>query len=916
MKKVFIIAGIVFGILLVAIITIPMIFKDDIRKALDDAIAENVNASVYYDADQFSLSLIKNFPNFTVSLGDFGVAGIEEFVGDTLVDVDNFQITVDLMSVISGDQIKINEVRLDEPRITVLVMPDGKANYDIAKASGETEAPEEEVTEESGDSNISIGIEKWSINDGQLIYIDQSMNFYTTLIGLNHSGSGDFTLDVFDLRTETDIAGVSLGFEGEEYLSDKRFYADVTLNMDLSQMKFTFKENRIALNDFAMGADGFISMPGDDIEMDITFGGQDINMKSILSLIPGAYQEYLDGVKAGGEISFDGYVKGVFNDNSMPKVAANLAVNNGSITYEEYPIPMEAIEIQTSFNYPSADLRETSFNVDKFHMLVDGEELSAFLKFKNLEDYTWEFGFDGNADLEKITKIIPLEGMELKGKINAKLNTSGKMSDVEAERYSQLPTEGSMSIDGFEFISPDLPQGFGIQTASLNFNPSEINLIEFVANAGKSDLRLDGKVTNYMGFALGDNELLVGKLNFNSSLLDLNEWMSEEEGETVEEDETTESEPLEVVKIPENIDFTLQSNIDKIAYTNLSLDEFKGRVLVRDGAIILDQNSFKMLDGTFSLAGSYRTKDLEKPKYDFSFDIKELSIANAFSSFETVQQYVPIAKQVTGKFSTNFKVDGSLGEDMMPLMDEMNLAGLVNVAQASLQQGDFLNKVSALTSLKSGASNQSGKGISLKDVLVSTSIKNGRLFVDPFDLEVNGQKATLAGSNSLDGNLDYEMVMKDIPTGAIGNALNSALSSVTGGKKLISDKIDLDIGIEGNYSDPKVRLLGSSPSSAGSGGAKAALQQQLTNKVDEEKARAEAELAKQKAEAEAKLAAEKAAAEAKAKAAADEAKAEAEAKKKAAEAEAKRKLEEEKKKAEEAVKDKVKNLFKKKGGGF
>ena len=911
MKKVFIGVGILFGLIVIALVLIPLIFKDDIRQTLDQTLDESLNAKVYYDTDRFSLSLIKNFPDFTVSLGGFGIAGIEEFEGDTLVDVDQFLVTIDLMSVISGDQIMINEILLNEPRITVLVMPDGKANYDIAKESTETETVEEE-TEESGESDISIGIQKWSIQNAQLIYLDQSMSFYTTLIGLNHEGSGDFTLDVFDLNTQTDIASASLGFEGEEYVSNKQLFADVTLNMDLSQMKFTFKENRIALNDFAIAADGFISMPGKDIEMDIDFGGKDISLKSILSLIPGTYQEYLDGVSASGEINFDGFVKGIFNENSMPKVAANLSVEKGGITYADYPIPMEEIEIKTSFNYPSADLAETSFNVDKFHMLVDGEEVSAYLKFKNLEDFNWDLGFDGNVDLEKVTKIVPLEGMELKGKINAKLNTAGKMSDVEGERYDQLPTSGSMTIQEFLFTSSDLPQGFGIQRANLSFDPSEVRLSEFVAKAGKSDMNMSGKISNYLGFALGDEKLL-GNLDFGSQLLDLNEWMPEESEETDEVEETEESEPLEVVKIPENIDFTLQSNIKKMEFTNLSINDFKGRVLIKDGAIILDENTFQMLDGTFSLAGSYRTKDLDKPKYDFSFDIKELSIPSAFNSFEVVQSYVPIAKQVTGKFSTNLTVDGTLGADMMPEMDEMNMSGLVNIAQAALQGGGLVDKVSAVTSLKGGGgSSTESKGINIKDVLISTAIRNGRLFVEPFDLEVNGQKASVGGSNSLDGDLDYAMLMKDIPTGQIGDALNSAISSFTGGQKLISDKIDLNLGIGGTYDDPQVKLLGSSPSSGGSSGASASFKDQMSSKVDDEKAKAEAELERQKVEAEARLAEERAEAEAKAKAAADSTKAALEAKRKAAEEEAKRKLEEEKKKAEEAAKDKVKDLFKRK----
>ena len=908
MKKVLIILGILFGLLLIAIVTAPIIFKDDIQQAIDQAMDDSLNAEVYYDPDQFSLSLISNFPDFTVSLGDFGIVGVQEFVGDTLVSVNSFQITVDVMSAITGDQIKIKEVLLDEPKIEVLVMETGLANYDIAKESTADEEPEstEESPVEEGESSsdISIGVEKWAITNGQLIYLDQSMNVTATILGLNHEGSGDFTLDVFDMRTLTSIDGVFFSFEGEEYLANKRFEADINLNMDMAQMKFTFLENRIALNDFAVVADGFVSMPSEDIEMNITFGGSDIDLKSILSLIPGAYQEYLDGITATGTINFDGLVKGTFNETTMPQVAASLSVENGGITYAEYPIPIEDIDIQTSFSYPSADLSQTSFNVDKFHMLVDGEEFSSYLKFKNLENFNWDFGFDGNADLEKITKIVPLEGMELKGKINAKLQTAGTMSDVEAERYDQLPTSGSMSIVDFSFTSEDLPQGFGIRSAQLGFDPSEINLSEFDATLGNSDLKLNGRVSNYLAFALSENETIVGNLNFNSELLDLNEWIPEEEPEVVED--TTTSDPLEVVKIPETIDFTLQSNIQKIAVSNLSLDNFKGRVLIKDGAIVLDENSFNMLDGTFELTGSYQTKDLDKPKYDFTFDIKELSIASAFGSFETVKKYVPIAEKVTGKFSTSFSVDGTLGEDMMPLMEEMNLSGLVNIAEAALDRGNFMDKLSAVASLKGGSSGGEQKRITLKDVLVSTAIRNGRLFVEPFDLNVNGQKATLGGSNSLDGALDYAMLLKDIPTGAIGSALNSALGSLTGGNKLISDKIDLNLGIVGTTEDPKVNLLGSSPSSSGgSQGVKAAFQDQVNSKVDEEKAKAEAELARKKAEAEAK-----------AKAAADSTKAALEAQKKAAADAAKKKLEEEKKKAEEAAKSKLKSLFKKKGGGF
>ena len=107
MKKVFIILGSFFALLLLAAVLLPIIFKDDIRAAIDKEIKASVNANVYYNTDAFGVTLFKNFPNITASVGDFGIAGIDKFEGDTLLDVKKFEITLDIMSVISGDKISI-----------------------------------------------------------------------------------------------------------------------------------------------------------------------------------------------------------------------------------------------------------------------------------------------------------------------------------------------------------------------------------------------------------------------------------------------------------------------------------------------------------------------------------------------------------------------------------------------------------------------------------------------------------------------------------------------------------------------------------------------------------------------------------------------------------------------------------------
>lgn len=834
MKKLAIILAAIFGIIIIAAIAVPIIFKDNIQAAIDKELDNALNAQVYYDTDAFSLSLFRNFPDLSVTVGNFGIVGNAPFEKDTLMDVNEFSLTLDIMSVINGEQIEIVNVALLDPTINVLVLEDGTANYDIVKPSEEVEETDEEPAE-----SVAIQIQGWQIVNANVVYHDATIPMVAQMSGLTHSGSGDFAKDVFDMITDTEVAALTFSYDGVAYISNKTLNANITMAMDLANMKFTFKENKVSLNDFSFGFDGFVSMPAEDVDLDLAYSGQDIDMISVLSLVPGVYQEYMDGVTASGEVNFDGYVRGTYNESTMPQVMANFGIADGSINYADYPVPMEDIQVSASFDMPSADLRETSFVMDQFHMLLDGEEVVASLIFKDLEDYFWDFKLDGSLDLEKVTKVVELKDMTLSGKVNAALQTSGRMSDLDAERYDQLPTEGSVSMSKFYYESPDLPQGFGIATAKMTLDPEKIVLEQFQGNAGRTDLNMDGKISNYLAYMLADSASLLGSLNFQSNLVDANEWITE----TPEEEEPVDTAAMEVVRIPENIDFVLISQINLVRYDTWELKDFGGKVIIRDGALTLEKAGFDLLDGHFELNGDYRTAAaLAQPLYDFDFTIDDLSIASAYQSFVSVQKLAPMAEKMTGKFSTDFEINGSLADDMMPIYEDMQGAGLVEITQASLKDVKLLSAVSSVSKL-----NQDDGEVTLNDVTMSVEIKDGRLFVEPFDITLGGRKAAVSGSTGVDGSLDYAMSM-DVPSGQVGQALNSTFSSMTGIDNVVNQDITLNLGISGTYDNPNVKLLSAQPKGSGSGGLKADLKNKVSDEVDKQKAEVKEQLEEKKDE--------------------------------------------------------------------
>jgi uncharacterized protein involved in outer membrane biogenesis len=897
---------IIFGaflFLFVAVgIIVPAVFKDDIKATLQKEVAKSVNADVFFE--DFTLSFFSNFPNITAGIDDLGVVNRAPFAGEPLFATDRFEVELNIFDLLFSDGIQVKGISLVRPVISIKVLQDGRANYDIAMPSTDTT-----TTEESGD--FSFGIDHWEIVEGDVSYDDKSMDLLLEVNGLNHSGSGDFTQDVFDLKSKTVADSISTSFAGVEYLSDKKVEIDATLNISEDYTKYTFKDNTAKVNDFAMHFDGWLKMNENDMAMDLTFNSPENSFKSLLSLVPGIYTKSFDDIKTEGDLTFSGFAKGTYSEKQLPAfnlalqvkeamfkypdlpsaveninldllvdnkdgkmenttvdlkkmhldfgsnpvdasaritrlyptnvdatlaaklnlaelnkmfpmeglemkgnyainlkakgvydslrklipaIDANMSLADGYIKSADFPIPMDDMHFTSSIKNSSGKMAETFIRVNDFNMLMEGEKLTADLLLENLDNYTWDLKVKGGVDLEKVTKIFPLEGMTLAGKVKADIQTKGKYSDVEAERYEKLPTRGTASLQDFKYITADLPP-VSISQGSMVFDPQKIALQKMTGTVGKSDFNVTGSVLNYLGYVFGDNEVIKGNVNFVSNLFDLNEFMSGEE--TAVENDTS---SFSTIPVPRNIDFVLKSNIKSVKMMDFDITNATGDIIVKDGVANLSGLKFNMLGGNFVVNGTYNTRDLAHPAYDLGLKIDNVSIQEAANSFSIVKTFAPIAGLVKGKFSTDFKVGGELLKTMMPNMGTVDGAGIIKIAQASLKDSKLISGITSLTKL------ENTDDVTLKDVLMSASIDDGKLSVKPFDVNFGSYKTTVAGSTQLDGTIDYALKM-DVPAGKLGTQFNSLVSKYSGQKSDPNATIPVTIALRGKYDNPQPTLV-------------------------------------------------------------------------------------------------------------
>jgi hypothetical protein len=873
-----------FLFILIAAIVLPFAFKGKILQIAKEQANNNINAKVNF-SDNIGLSIIKSFPNFTLQIKDISVVGINEFEGDTLFASKEISATLDIMSVISGDKIKIRSILLDQARVNAIVLKDGKSNWDIAKAtsdSAQTQAP-------ASESKFNISLKKFEIRNSYIKYDDKQGNMSSELVNMNYTLTGVFNQDLFLMKNLLSIDQMSVSYGGIKYFNKVAAKGNAEIDANMKDMLFTFKNNEFGLNDLALGMDGTFQMKGDDMIMDIKYAAKRNDFKDFLSLIPAIYASNFKDLQSKGKLAFDGFVKGTFNDKSMPAFALNVSVDNGWFKYPALPAPVENVGMALHVTNPDGNLDNTKIDLSKLHFELQGDPFDAKLLATNpIKDPYIDAAMKGRLNLDNVVKIVAMsEGTKLGGIITSDFAAKGKVSAIEKKQYENFDASGTIQATNVNYVSKELPLGMQMKNAVLTFNPKTVALNGFDAMIGNSDMQMNGSLTNFFPYFFGKGTLQAA-LDFKSNMMDANQFLSKDE--KAAETASNDTAGMAVVEIPANIDFILTSSINKLLYTNMEITNFKGMVKVAEQKLNFNNVSLNTLGSSMKLDGFYETTNPKKPTVDMKFGIQNLDIQKAFVTFNTIKKIAPIAEKMQGIFSTTFNMKTALNSKMKPVYEDLFADGVLKVSQASVSDVGVFNKIADV--LKK----DDLRKFEMKDVAIKYEVKNGRVYTKPFDIKVAGKTMNLAGSTGLDQSIDYtgttQVALKEL--GSANTALNSVLAQLNqkaGSNIKMAENINVGLKIGGTFTSPTVstNLADIAKTQANSLQGQASDFAKQKAKELEAQARAEADRLKKEAE--------------------DKLRSEADRLKKEAESKAKSEVDNLKKKAEEEAKKRLKGLF-------
>ena len=640
MKKFLKITGIILLVLVAAAFIIPIAFKKQITNLVKKEINKSLTASV--DFKDVSLSLFRHFPKVSISLNELSVVGKNEFAKDTLIATKSLDASVNLMSVIKGEDIKVSGIFLQSPRIHALVTKEGKANWDIAKEDTATN------TSDTSSSAFKMTLQKYEIKDGYIFYKDESSDMSAEISGLNHEGSGDFTQDVFTLSTSTKADAASFTYAAIPYLTNTKTSIGADIKIDNKTNTYTFKTDDIELNNLKVSADGSFQLVNDSTyNMDIKFKSPSNDFKDILSLIPAVYKNDFDKIKTSGSALFNGFVKGTYSPTQIPAYDVNLEVKDGFFQYPDLPKPVKNIQLAMHVNNPDGKMDNTVVDISKGHLEMDNEPFDFKLLFKNPETSQYiDAVAKGKLDLANVSKFVKLEGnTKLGGLVWADIFAKGNLSAIQAQQ-GPFSAGGFLDIKHLFYSSSDFPQP--IQNGNM-----------------KVQLANNGGIADNTTVDISSGHIEVGKDPFDFSLQLRNpvssiDFAGNAKGKFTLDNikQFTQLEPGSSVSGILNADLSFSGNktaIDKKEYDKIKVNGTAGL------------NNLK-----------YVSKDYPSG----------ITISNTQLTFN---QKNVLLNSLTGNYlNTNFTANGALNNLIGYAMQDQSLSGNLNVTADKMNLNDWM----------------------------------------------------------------------------------------------------------------------------------------------------------------------------------------------------------------------------------
>ncbi|MEA1848643.1 AsmA-like C-terminal region-containing protein [Chryseobacterium sp. MHB01] len=415
--------GISIASILFLMFIIPILFPGTISEQVK--IFANQHLAGKLDYRRTHLTFFRHFPSLTVSVDDFLLKGSKPFQQDTLLAAREVAVGINLKNLIFDREVKIDEIYVTDAYGNVFVNSKGEANYNVYVSK-----PSQKPKDTTG-SGTSIKLDLIKLKNWNITYRDHAARVLVDAKGLNYTGRGGLSEDIFDLETDLDIDKLDFSLNRIYYAKQKTLHADLITRINTNALTFVLRKNELRINDLPLKFTGFLSILKDGYNLDVKAASEKTTIRDMISVLPPQYLDWAKDTKIEGKSDLFFNLKGRFSEqkNLKPRLKARLLVRDGFVSNGKAPVPMNHLNMDLNVDLPSLDTNQLAIDLKNLGFdLGPKNSFKAVVKTKGLDEMQINADIKGAVDLQTLDQALGLKDIDMRGLMDTNIKANGVFS--------------------------------------------------------------------------------------------------------------------------------------------------------------------------------------------------------------------------------------------------------------------------------------------------------------------------------------------------------------------------------------------------------------------------------------------------------------------------------------------------------
>lgn len=730
---------ILFVLLIGAGFVIGYFYQDEVKEYVIGELNKQLNAQVIVDGKDIDFTVIKNFPLASVDFKNVKAldAGVSRNK-DTLFKAGEISMQFNIIDIFNKNY-RIRRLEISDVNLRVRIDKNGNDNYHFWKESADTT-----------NTSFSFALEKIVMNRVQLNY--RNAQSKQGIDGSVSKGkfSGEFSNEKYTLSAIADLYVDHIRSDSINYLRKKNIHTEFSLNIDNAVKSYKIESGKLKIEDLLFEVFGNVINANNEPLVNIGIKGKEMDIRSVLSLIPAPYKNKINDYESDGEFYFDALIQGSLGNGNTPQITADFGMRSATIRQLKNDIALKNVTLKGHYSNGNKATNEPSvFDLVPFSASINQGTLSGELRMKNLANPSFSGKVVANTTLEEIHKFIRIDTIEsISGKlrIDASFSSDGKSGTTHA--YENIITSGDLIIDNAMLKLKNNKLDFTGISGNFKFDNNDLAVNEFKGKVSSSDFELKGFFRNIIGFVLKENEDVTIEATLNSENVDLNEILENRKVElgTIEKEVSKYK-----LKFSEHINVNLNSEIQHLQFRKFDAKNIKGVIRLRDKKMILDPVTLSTMNGTITTSGMIDGSDSTKLLMTFFSDINRISVGKLFESFENFGQSTVTDKNIKGVATAKIQFAAVLSPELKIDLDKL-YAGI----DMTIENGE-LNNVESMKSMSRFIELKELENIRFATLKNQIEIRNQVISLPKMEIKSNAINVTVSGTHTFNNEINYKV---------------------------------------------------------------------------------------------------------------------------------------------------------------